>query len=84
MGLQFVLDGGLRVRGHRPDERCQLRRSVGREGPLARGSYTISLHSAPVFDAQPTSPDVHNQLSITFVAPVSHCSVCDVDEALFR
>ena len=54
------------------------------EGPLARGSYTMSLHSTPVFDAQPTSSDVHNRLSITFVAPVSHCSVCDVDEAFFR
>ena len=79
IALQFMLDGGLRW--HRHDERCQLRRVVGREGPLARGSYTISLHSAPVFDAQPTSSDVHNRLSITSVAPVPHCSVCDVDEA---
>ena len=39
------------------------------------------MPSAPVFDAQSTSSDVHNRLSITFVAPASHCSVCDVDEA---
>ena len=72
--LQFVLDGGSR--GHRHDERCQLRRSV-----FSRESHTMSVYSAPVFDAQPTSSDVHNRLSISFVAPVSHCSVCDVDEA---
>ena len=53
----------------------------GAEGPLARGRYTMSVHSAPVFDVQPTSSDVHNRLSITSVAPVSHCSVGDVDEA---
>ena len=53
----------------------------GAEGPPARGSYTMSVHSAPVFDAQPASSDVHNRLSITSVALVSHCSVCDVDEA---
>ena len=51
------------------------------ERRLARGSYTRSVPSAPVFDAQSTSSDVHNRLSITFVTPVSHCSVCDVDEA---
>ena len=39
------------------------------------------MHSAPFFDAEPTSSNAHNRLSITFVAPVSHCSVCDVDEA---
>ena len=54
----------------------------GADGPLARESYTMSVHSAPAFDAQPTSSGVHNRLSITFVAPVSHCSVCDVDEAI--
>ena len=51
------------------------------EKPLARGSCTRSVPSAPVFDAQSTSSDVHNRLCITFVTPVSHCSVCDVDEA---
>ena len=54
----------------------------GADGPLARESYTMFVHSAPAFDAQPTSSGVHNRLSITFVAPVSHCSVCDVDEAI--
>ena len=41
----------------------------------------MSVHSAPFFDAQPTSSNAHNRLNINFVAPVSHCSVCDVDEA---
>ena len=53
----------------------------GTERPLARGSYTRSVHSSPVSDAQPTSSDVHNRLSSTFLTLVSHCSVCDVDEA---
>ena len=52
------------------------------DGPLARESYTMSVHSTPDFDAQPTSYGVHNRLSITFVAPVSKCSVCDVDGAI--
>ena len=51
------------------------------EGPLARGNHTMLVHSRLVCDAQPTSSDAHNRLSITFVAPVSHGSVCDVDEA---
>ena len=51
------------------------------EKSLSRGSYTRSVPSAPVFDARSTSSDVHNQLCIMFVTPVSHCSVCDVDEA---
>ena len=51
------------------------------ERPLARGSYTRSVPSTPVFDAQSTSSDVHNRLSITFVTPISPCSVCDVNEA---
>ena len=54
----------------------------GAHEPLARESHTMFVHSAPAFEAQPTSSDVHNRLSITFVAPVSHCSVCDVDEAI--
>ena len=53
----------------------------GAERPLARGRDTRSVPPAPVFDAQSTSSYVHNRLSITFVTPVSHCSVCDVDEA---
>ena len=53
------------------------------EEPPARGNYTMSVHSTPVFDAQPTSSEAHNRLSITFVVPGSHCSVCDVDE-VFR
>ena len=53
----------------------------GAERPLARESYTRSVPSAPVFDAQSTSSDVNNRLSIPFVTPFSHCSVCDVDEA---
>ena len=47
----------------------------GAEGPLARGSYTMFVHAAPVFDAMPTSSYVHDRLSITSVVPVSHCSV---------
>ena len=42
----------------------------------------MSVHSAPAFDAQRTSSGVHNRLSITFVALVSHCSVDDVGEAI--
>ena len=57
--------------------RCDVLWSA--EGPPARGNYTKSVHSAPVFDAE-----AHNRLSMTFVGPVSHCSVCDVDEAFFR
>ena len=53
----------------------------GAEGPPARGNYTMSVHSALVFDAQPTSSEAHNRLSITFVVSVSHCYVYDVDEA---
>ena len=67
--------------GIRHDERCQLRRSVARGELFSRESHRMSVHSAPVFDAQPTSSDVYNRLSISFVALVSHCSVCDVDEA---
>ena len=44
----------------------------GAEGPPARGSCTMSVHAAPVFDALPTSSDVHDRLSITSVVPVSH------------
>ena len=49
----------------------------GAKGPPARGSYTMSVHAAPVFDALPTSSDVHDRLSITYVVLVLHCSVCD-------
>ena len=34
-------------------------------GPPARGSYTMSVYAAPIFDALPTSSDVHDRLSIT-------------------
>ena len=44
-------------------------------------NYTRSVPSAPVFHAQPTSSEAHNRLSITFVTPVSHCSVYDVFQA---
>ena len=37
----------------------------GAEGPPARGNYTRSVPSAPVFDAQPTSSEAHYRLSIT-------------------
>ena len=43
----------------------------------------MSVHAAPVFDALPTSSDVHDRLSITSVVPVSHCSVCDGDVKAF-
>ena len=49
---------------------------------LLQELHHVSVHSAPAFDAQPTSSDVHNRLSITFVALFSHRSVCDVDEAI--
>ena len=39
----------------------------------------MSVHAAPVFDALPTSSDVHDRLSITYVVPVLQCSVCDDD-----
>ena len=55
----------------------------GAEGPPARGSYTMSVHAAPVFDPLPTSSDVHDRLSITSVVPVSNCSVCDGDVKAF-
>ena len=45
----------------------------GAEGLPARGSYTISVHAAPVFDALPTSSVVHDRLSLTSVVPVVHC-----------
>ena len=54
----------------------------GTERLPARGSYTMSVHSAPAFDALPTSSDVHDRLSITYLVLVLHCSVCDVDEAI--
>ena len=47
----------------------------GAEGLPARGSDTRSVHAAPVFDALPTSSDVHDRLSITCVVLVLHCSV---------
>ena len=37
----------------------------------------MSLLAATVFDALPTSSDVHDQLSITYVVLVLHCSVCN-------
>ena len=40
----------------------------------------MSVQFAPVLDALPTSSDVHDRLSITSVAPVSLCSVCDNNE----
>ena len=49
----------------------------GAERLPARGSYTMSVHAAPVFDALPTSSDVHDRLSITYVVLVLHCSVCN-------
>ena len=49
----------------------------GAEKLPARGSYTMSVHAAPVFDALPTSSDAHDRLSITYVVLVLHCSVCD-------
>ena len=47
----------------------------GAERLPARGSYTMSVHSPPVFDALPTSSDVHDRLSITYLVLVLHCSV---------
>ena len=69
--LQVVLNGARR--GHHHDKRCQERRSVrcGR----TTCSWSMSLHAATVFDALPTSSVVHDQLSITFVVLVLHCSV---------
>ena len=47
----------------------------GAEGPPARGNYTRSVPSAPVFDAQPTSSEAHNL--------IEHY-VCDACFTLFR
>ena len=33
------------------------------------------VHAAPVFDALPTSSDVHDRLSITYLVLVLHCCV---------
>ena len=62
-----------------PSKTNNVRNDVpwGAEGQLARGSYTISVHAAPVFDVLPTSSDVFDQLNITYVVLVLHCSVCD-------
>ena len=37
----------------------------------------MSVYDASVFDALSTSSDVRDRLSITYVVPVLHCSVCD-------
>ena len=41
----------------------------------ARGNYTMIVHTAPVFNALPTSSDVHNRLNLTFLVLVLHCSM---------
>ena len=49
----------------------------GAERLPACGSYTVSVHAAPVFDALPTSSDVHDRSSITYVVLVLHRPVCN-------